>query len=92
MPIKKWNPLDPLIRTRHAIEFYNGNRSKLANAIGIYSSQITRQQTADKDGHMPPLHAFRLREVCPEIIAFCEKLEKDDFRGEPECDGSDPCT
>jgi len=76
MKIGKQNPLDPLIRTKHAISFFDGVQLRFATKIGAHAPQISSLIKKDPDGYLPAIYAFRLREACPEIMDFCAELEK----------------
>ena len=56
---------DPQIKVSTAIDQFDGNQAKLARALGISKTNVTDW----KNGRdfVPPLHAYRLREMFPSI-------------------------
>lgn len=88
MPVQKRHEVDPKIKVKHAIAFFNNKQVRLAECVGVYPSHVS-VWAREPEEYLQPLHAYRLREIHPEIMqaaADMQAYEDAERHGHPEHD------
>ena len=74
MPVKKRHDIDPKIKVKHAIEFFNGKQVRLAECVGVYPSHVSIW-AREPDELLQPLHAYRLVAYHPEALQAAADMQ-----------------
>ena len=61
------NEIDPKIKLSRALQLFKNNQSRLAKELGI-SRSIVNSWLAQDYKLVPPIHAYRLREMHPKFF------------------------
>lgn len=74
MPVQTLQDVDPKIKVRHALSFFNNKQVTLATCLGVWSSHVSLW-AKEPDEYLQPLHAYRLREKHPGIIQAAADMQ-----------------
>lgn len=78
MALRARHEVDPKIKVKHAIAFFEGKQIRLAECVGVYPSQVSMWAN-NPDELLQPLHAYRLAAYHPGAIALGVELQKREY-------------